>query len=199
MSSDSSKHACKALCKLMSTSQSFNLSTSITKEVSLRAFKPGADPKLIEGLEKMFEKDKTFDATLVALGQVKGAFLKLLKKKAAGADKKGRGTLTDSQKDCLGAFLRIKTRALTEDVVAARVLEQRNAKARKKDSLAQEVADTEVNEGGAGSMSKLAINQGRVVEDLCGVYFEGLKHGVISGDEGLVNVVVKGLTVFGSR
>ena len=109
-------------------------------------------------------------------------------------------TLTPSQYYTLASFLHIKTKALNSDVAAARLLQQKAAKARKKGSLQQAVADDEVNETSAtSSLSKLALNQGKVVEHLCAIYFNGLKHGVERSDEPLVNAVVKGLTVFGSR
>ena len=97
-------------------------------------------------------------------------------------------------------MLLIKPRALTSDVAAARILQQNASRARKRSSALQSLEDAEANEGAqGGGAGKLALNQGRVVEDLCAVYFQGLKHGVVTGDEGLVNVVVRGLTVHGSR
>ena len=77
LSSDEAPHANKALCRLMRSAQGFNLSTAVTREVAGRAFRPRADQALARSLGEMFGEDKGFDATLVALGHIKGAFLKV--------------------------------------------------------------------------------------------------------------------------
>ncbi|GMI04998.1 hypothetical protein TrVE_jg8182 [Triparma verrucosa] len=94
----------------------------------------------------------------------------------------------------LKTLLSIKLSASTSDVSAARLLLRSNSSSRKKGSQSQQITDDILNE--SGHKSKVALNQGSIINDLCQIYFKGLEYSVINKLEHGVMSCVQGIGKF---
>ncbi|GMI03508.1 hypothetical protein TrLO_g6360 [Triparma laevis f. longispina] len=165
------------------------------KEVVFRGFRT-KDPSIYNlistTLTQTFTTNQTYDLTTLTVSHLKSTFLKYLK--AVSPTSTSPITQTPEY-PLIHTLTSIKIKAVATEIEAAKILQRSSAKERKKGSLDQQVEDDVLNESGA--KSKLAINQGQIINNICTIYFEGLQSSVERESELNVNLCVKGLTNFG--